>query len=149
MLYGCLVVQESPFHVVLQKGQEPAPQSSSRRLKVLRAKQKGEAPAWAMRKTLDTLVASAAQFGGYATSTQFEDDAMVFAFGDELDALHFCHTAQMALLYDDWGAHPGRQVDVFGPVIHTADGRLVFAGPRVSMVLHRGGGYRCGRCNCV
>lgn len=118
-------------------------QPSLRRLKGLRSKHRGDVPAWALQKSMDILVACAAQFNGYATSTQFEDDTAVFAFADELNALRFCHTAQTGLLYDDWGAHPGRQSDVFGPVIYSADGRLVFAGPRVAMVLHRGGGFRC------
>ncbi len=67
---------------------------------------------------------------------------MLFAFTDEADAVHFCHTAQLALLYSDWGCHPGRSHDVFGPTVQVADGRVVFAGPRVAMAVHRGGDYR-------
>jgi hypothetical protein len=56
-----------------------------------------------------------------------------FAFGEVSDALRFAFSTQYALLFETWEPE---LLAMFPPVVRGADGRVVFSGPRVSMLLH-------------
>lgn len=61
---------------------------------------------------------------------------MMFAFQHPLDAVHFCHLAQLVLLYTNWRGLDAHYPELFGPEERTPSGRLLFAGPRVTMAVH-------------
>ncbi len=69
-------------------------------------------------------------------------------FGAALDAVRFCHAAQVALLFQRW---PSDCTAVVGPTQLTPDNRPLFAGPRVAMAVHTTPAHECataspGRC---
>lgn len=68
---------------------------------------------------------------------------MMFAFQHPLDAVHFCHLAQLGLLYTNWRGFDTLYPELFGPEERTASGRLLFAGPRVAMAAHLTADYQC------
>jgi hypothetical protein len=55
------------------------------------------------------------------------------SFASALDAVRFCHAAQVALLFQRW---PSDCTAVCGETVLAADGRLLFAGPRLAMAVH-------------
>jgi hypothetical protein len=57
----------------------------------------------------------------------------VLAFGDVSDALRFAFSSQYALLFETWDPE---LVPLFPRVARGADGRVVFSGPHVSMLVH-------------
>ncbi|KAG2432508.1 hypothetical protein HXX76_008853 [Chlamydomonas incerta] len=86
-------------------------------------------------------VKHAQQFGGY----MFGSDALTdrrgyfsFGFGCPSNALRFCHTVQVGLMYSRW---LDAATEYFGQAVVGIDGRLVFKGPRVAAGIHRGSDY--------
>ncbi|KAG2454070.1 hypothetical protein HYH02_001110 [Chlamydomonas schloesseri] len=86
-------------------------------------------------------VKHAQQFSGY----MFGSDALTdrrgyfsFGFGCPSNALRFCHTVQVGLMYTRW---PDAATEYFGQTVVGIDGRLVFKGPRVAAAIHRGSDY--------
>lgn len=57
----------------------------------------------------------------------------VVCFGGALDAVRFCHAAQVALLFKHW---PPDCSAVAGPREMTPDNRPLFAGPRIALAVH-------------
>lgn len=57
-----------------------------------------------------------------------------------MDALRFAHAAQVALLFQRW---PPDAALLAGATEAAADGRLLFAGPRVAMALHHTQALEC------
>lgn len=55
------------------------------------------------------------------------------AFESPLNAVRFCHVAQVALMFNRW---PHDSAVLCGPEEYNVEGRLIFAGPRVAMALH-------------
>lgn len=66
---------------------------------------------------------------------------MLFAFQHPLDAIHFCHLTQLALLFTRWKNFNALYPDLFGPEEYALDGRRLFAGPRVAMAVHLSSEY--------
>lgn len=56
------------------------------------------------------------------------------AFQHSIDAVRFAHAAQMKLLYTNWPNHARDKA--CGPSEFTADGRVLFYGPRIAMAIH-------------
>ncbi|GFR45252.1 hypothetical protein Agub_g6358, partial [Astrephomene gubernaculifera] len=86
-------------------------------------------------------VKQAQQFEGY----MFGSDALTdrrgyfsFAFATPSNALRFCHTVQVGLMYSSW---PDAAAEYFGQTVVGIDGRLVFKGPRVAASIHCGRNY--------
>ncbi|KAG2499572.1 hypothetical protein HYH03_002517 [Edaphochlamys debaryana] len=86
-------------------------------------------------------VKQAQQFEGYL----FGSDALTerrgyfsFAFACPSNALRFCHTVQVCLMYHRW---QDTAQEYFGQTVMGIDGRLVFKGPRVAAAIHRGSDY--------
>lgn len=61
-------------------------------------------------------------------------------FGGALDAVRFCHAAQVALLFQRW---PSDSAAVAGPAQLTPDNRPLLAGPRVAMAVHTAPAHEC------
>ncbi|KXZ50125.1 hypothetical protein GPECTOR_18g99 [Gonium pectorale] len=83
-------------------------------------------------------VKQAQQFDGYL----FGSDALTdrvgyfsFVFACPSNALRFCHTVQVCVMYNKW---PDAAVEYFGQTVMGIDGRLVFKGPRVAAAIHCG-----------
>lgn len=62
------------------------------------------------------------------------------AFASPLDAVRFCHVAQVALMFGRW---PADGAAVCFSEEHNVEGRLIFAGPRVAMALHTSTDFMC------
>jgi hypothetical protein len=82
----------------------------------------------------------AMQWNGCAVSLEspFNDIAArqlkwTLAFEDVTNALRFAFSAQYALLFETWDPE---LLHMFPPVVKGADGRVVFSGPRLAMVVH-------------
>ncbi|EIE20201.1 hypothetical protein COCSUDRAFT_67530 [Coccomyxa subellipsoidea C-169] len=90
------------------------------------------APATA-RKLQDIVAIVAQQFNGYVFNLQPGEGRCMVCFGAALDAVRFCHAAQVALLFQRW---PSDCTAVVGPTQLTPDNRPLFAGPRVAMAVH-------------
>lgn len=67
---------------------------------------------------------------------------MFYAFSSVLDAVRFAHVAQMYLMADTWNA-ADVDCEAFGPTQQTPDGRLLFRGPRMAMVITWTAEYEC------
>ncbi|PNH10309.1 Adenylate cyclase [Tetrabaena socialis] len=87
-------------------------------------------------------VKQAQQFEGY----MFGSDALTerqgyfsFAFACSGNALRFCHTIQVCLMYNNrW---PSEAAEYYGQTVVGIDGRLVFKGPRIAASIHCGSDY--------
>lgn len=55
-----------------------------------------------------------------------------------MDAVRFCHAAQMLLMYAQW---PPEAADFYGLSVPSPDGRWIFQGPRVAMAVHVSGDF--------
>ncbi len=66
-------------------------------------------------------------------------------FGSALDAVRFCHAAQVALLFQRW---PSDCAAVAGPTELTPDNRPLFAGPRIAMAVHTTPAHECAAAIC-
>lgn len=62
-----------------------------------------------------------------------QDMRCLVSFPSALDAVRFCHGAQVALLFQRWPSDCG---PICGETLLAADGRLLFAGPRLAMAVH-------------
>jgi hypothetical protein len=62
-------------------------------------------------------------------------------FESPLNAVRFCHVAQVALMFNRW---PHDSTVLCGPEEYNVEGRLIFAGPRVAMALHTSHDFTCG-----
>lgn len=62
------------------------------------------------------------------------------SFACAVHALRFAHAVQVALLFQRW---PPDAAAISGPTEAAADGRLLFAGPRVAMALHNTHALEC------
>ncbi|CAL8470951.1 g10493 [Coccomyxa elongata] len=90
------------------------------------------APATA-KKLQDILAIVAQQFAGYMFNLRVAEGRCLVCFGAALDAVRFCHAAQVALLFQRW---PSDCAAVAGPTELTPDNRPLFAGPRIAMAVH-------------
>lgn len=95
-------------------------------------------PAAVQSRLFEGLAAAAMQFEGYIFRMSESQGCYLLAFASPIDAVRFCHAAQVLLMYIPWtpemaewcGAEEG------GP-----DGKLVFNGPRVAMAVHESNDY--------
>lgn len=63
----------------------------------------------------------------------------MLAFATTQDAVRFCHSAQMKILYTQW---PADAQECLRGIEFTPDGRLLFSGLRVAMAVHESSDYR-------
>lgn len=73
--------------------------------------------------------------------TQTMQGNLGLAFEQAMDAVRFCHAAQMQLMYARW---PPEAADFYGQSVPSPDGRWVFHGPRVAMAIHESGDFQVG-----
>lgn len=69
----------------------------------------------------------------------------LLAFSNSLEALRFCHAAQLALMYRRW---PNEGHIHHGRTEYAPDGRLLFSGPRVAMAVHESSSFRSVLISC-
>ncbi|KAK9829405.1 hypothetical protein WJX72_005653 [[Myrmecia] bisecta] len=89
-------------------------------------------------KLYEVIAVVAMQFGCYIFKVHEGQGKFMLACGSTLDALRFCHAAQTNILYTRW---PPEAAIICGAVQTTADGRLLFRGPRVAMAVHETNEY--------
>lgn len=82
---------------------------------------------------------SAMQFSGFTFRMSESRGCYLIAFASPIDALRFCHTAQLMLMYTHW------PVTEYGEWCGTdetsTDGKALFQGPRVAMAIHESNDY--------
>lgn len=82
------------------------------------------------------------------STTHAQDCRLFYAFSSVLDAVRFAHVSQMYLMADTWDACDV-DCEAFGPTQQTPDGRLLFRGPRMAMVITWTAEYECVGIVCV
>lgn len=88
---------------------------------------------------LHTVLAMAAQqFSGHMFRLSESQGCYLLAFGSCVDAVRFCHAAQVLLAYTTW---PPECAEWFGKTEGGSDGSPLFKGPRVAMAIHESNDY--------
>mmetsp|Transcript_33172 Transcript_33172/g.93931 ORF Transcript_33172/g.93931 Transcript_33172/m.93931 type:complete len:1125 (+) Transcript_33172:118-3492(+) len=78
------------------------------------------------------------QFRGYIFRVNDGVSGFLVAFPSSMDGLRFCHMFQAMVMFSQW---PSDVDKLFGPEENGPDGRHIFKGPRVAMVVHQGTDY--------
>lgn len=82
----------------------------------------------------EVLSTAAMQYGGYVFRLSESQGCYLLAFVTTVDAVRFCHTAQVLLMYSPWQQE---SKDWLGKEEKNGiDGKLLFKGPRVAMAIH-------------
>ncbi|KAK9786282.1 hypothetical protein WJX73_000303 [Symbiochloris irregularis] len=110
------------------------------RLRLLGVGTSNEVPAAVAEALREVLAIVAMQFQGYFFQQHPQLGRFMVAFPSSLEALRFCHAAQLGLMYRRWpnerGIHNNGRTE-FAP-----DGRLLFAGPRMAMAVHESADFK-------
>mmetsp|Transcript_19565 Transcript_19565/g.54401 ORF Transcript_19565/g.54401 Transcript_19565/m.54401 type:complete len:1642 (-) Transcript_19565:436-5361(-) len=90
------------------------------------------------QRLYEQLAVQVMQFRGYVFRVNKRRGYFLVAFSDTLDAVRFCHSFQLMLMFVSWPpeAEPFCRAQVVGP-----DGRYIFNGPRVAMAINEGTEY--------
>ncbi|KAH7623655.1 putative Adenylate cyclase [Nannochloris sp. 'desiccata'] len=87
----------------------------------------------------NVLAASAMQYSGFIFRMSESQGCYLVAFGSTVDAVRFCHTAQVLLMYCPWPA--AECGDYCGEEERAPDGKVLFNGPRIAMAIHESNDY--------
>ena len=87
----------------------------------------------------NVLAASAMQYSGFIFRMSESQGCYLVAFSSTVDAVRFCHTAQVLLMYCPWPA--AECGDYCGEEETAPDGKALFNGPRVAMAIHESNDY--------
>ena len=90
-------------------------------------------------RLFSVLASSAMQYSGFIFRMSESQGCYLVAFASTVDALRFCHTAQVLLMYSHW---PSTECGEYcGEEETAADGKALFKGPRVAMAIHESNDY--------
>jgi class 3 adenylate cyclase len=79
------------------------------------------------------------QYSGFIFRMSESQGCYLVAFSSTVDAVRFCHTAQVLLMYCPWPA--AECGDYCGEEETAPDGKALFNGPRVAMAIHESNDY--------